>query len=59
MCCDNQGVIMQIKTYHHQPLNPNHTLFDKYDIYHAIHLLHQALPILNIKYIQILCCHNQ
>ncbi len=50
---------MRINNYQHQPVNPNHTLFDEYGIYHAIHLLHQALPALIIKYIHILGHQDQ
>jgi len=47
-------VIAQINSYQYQPVNPNHTLFDKFGLYHAIHLLHQSLPSLLIKYIHVL-----
>jgi len=59
VCCDNQGVIERINNYQHQPVNPNHTLFDEYGIYHAIHLIHQSLPTFSVKYIHILGHQDQ
>jgi len=59
MCCDNKGVLTRINNYQHQPINPNHTVFDKYGIYHAIHLINQTLPNLTIKYIHVLGHQDQ
>jgi len=53
VCCDNQGMITCINNHHEQPLNPNHTLFDQYGVFHVIHSTTHDLAPLQIRYIHV------
>jgi len=54
VCCDNRGIITCINNNDTSPANLNHTIFDKYRVYHEIQQILHTLHPITVQFLHIL-----